>query len=193
VSPEQQRAPLVEAGAGLKASRILLASGGDPKLGSCDANKRGLVQVQASSKSTAFATAATLVFAIGCGGQTHSEGDAGGDDASADAPGDVGDDVVVFNGCTAANYVDRSAPTAMRVVTVGVSYIPRCMSIKVGQQVVFKGDVATHSMETDDLSGPFAGYATVGDEAFVNFPEAGYFAYFDQSNKSSTGVVRVVP
>lgn len=134
------------------------------------------------------------VLAAACGGQTSDDkpDTATPSDSAANASGDAAADVVVFNGCTASDYLDLSAATATRTVTVGATYSPRCITVKVGQQVVFKGDLKNHAMATDEADGPFAGYATVGDEAFVNFPRDGYFPYFDENNKASTGVVRAV-
>lgn len=103
---------------------------------------------------------------------------------SADAALDIPD----FNGCTAADYEDRSADDASRVISIvggGLTYSPKCLIIAAGQTVRWEGSLSAHPLapgRPDDAaagspSSPILETSTGKSVAF-SFAAAGTFPYY---------------
>ncbi len=128
---------------------------------------------------------ASLALSVGCGDYfvpVETERlNVGGDAAVA----------VTLNGCTAEDFVDRTAADAERVVGLGgergsggFSFAPKCMTVAIGQQVTFVGAFATHPL-TPGVPGNTRGgspgnpiqLTSSGTTTAVTFPRAGVFPY----------------
>jgi plastocyanin len=115
----------------------------------------------------------------------------------------------MVNGCTAADAVDRTKPTADRTVEFGpYYYAPHCIRIAAGQSVTFAAtegsSFAGHPLVGGEISGgtkvpdPSSPIPSLvdGSIADVPFPSAGTFPYYcDQHGVlfSMEGVVFVDP
>ncbi len=116
-----------------------------------------------------------------------------------------------FNGCTAAQFVDRTAASASRVVGYGgasgstlFSYSPKCITVAVGQTVTFTGGTSSNfgvhplgpGINGDATAGtagnPVPRMAT-GSDVTVTFTAAGTFPYVCEAHAAAgmVGVVRV--
>jgi len=131
--------------------------------------------------------------------------------AAASSCGDSSD--ADLNGCTAAQFVDRSAASASRVVGYGggggsaiFGYSPKCIIIAAGQTVTFAGGTNTN-FGVHPLGPGINGDATAGTagnpiprmadgstrDVTVTFPSAGTFPYVCEAHAAAgmIGVVRV--
>lgn len=110
----------------------------------------------------------------------------------------------VVNECT--SYVDRTAANADREITwdLGVAaQAERCMKIKVGQTVTFRGDFTMHPLkgQNGDFSDVFAtvdrqvlNRGAAGQEnAPIPFPAAGTFGFTCSVHNPMMGAIQVVP
>lgn len=111
---------------------------------------------------------------------------------------------VELNGCT--NYVDRTGVDAVRDITwdltVG-SKAERCMKVKVGQTVSFRGEFASHPLKDKGGNSPnlFSKAAELISNAGApgqeytpfEFKTAGTFGYVCGFHPSMTGAILVVP
>ncbi|HNN92117.1 MAG TPA: plastocyanin/azurin family copper-binding protein [Pseudomonadota bacterium] len=109
----------------------------------------------------------------------------------------------VYNGCNTADFVDRTATTAIRTVSFGVggfTYSPKCITIAAGQQVMFSGTFASHPLRPGVGSMATAGSpnnpimaTSTGTTASFTFPTAGMYPYNCQLHDGSgmNGVVKV--
>ena len=118
-----------------------------------------------------------------------------------------------FNGCSASQFVDRTANTAPRVISYGgangsgpYSYDPPCMTIAAGQNVTISGGTissfGTHPLSPGVPGNPDAGTprtpiprVTDGTvrEVMVDFPTPGTYPFFCELHGAGgmTGVVQV--
>jgi hypothetical protein len=107
-------------------------------------------------------------------------------------------------GCAKEDFVDRTEDNAERVVRfgneLGARYSPRCLSIAVGQSVVFEGPFATYSMgpgvpEHLTIGSPYNPINNVffNTRTAFTFPRAGDYIYSNRPNAAQgmTGLVRV--
>lgn len=109
----------------------------------------------------------------------------------------------VYNGCNTADFVDRTATTAIRTVTFGVggfTYSPKCITIAAGQQVMFSGTFTSHPLRPGVGATATAGSpnnpimaTSTGTTASFTFPTAGMYPYNCQLHDGSgmNGVVKV--
>lgn len=136
-----------------------------------------------------------------------------GDSTPTDTPNDAGP---TTNGCTAAMFVDRTAPAAARTVGFGgaegsgpFTYSPRCMTVAAGQTVTFTaGSTSTFGVHplspgTADAMGtqvdggsPNTPIPRVTDGNMrmvtVTFPTAGTYPYFCEFHAPGmAGVIQV--
>jgi plastocyanin len=107
-------------------------------------------------------------------------------------------------GCTEADFVVRTEASAERVVRfgneLGASYAPRCLSIAVGQAVVFEGPFNSYHMAPGlpasiSTGAPYNPIGNVFGNTRVEytFPRAGDFIYSNAPNaaRGMTGLIRV--
>lgn len=122
----------------------------------------------------------------------------------------------VYNGCTAAMFVDRTAASAARTVGFGgaegsgaLAYAPRCMTVSAGQTVTFTGSGPSafggHPLSPGVVSNgstpanPMGGSpgnpiprTTAGQMITVTFPTAGLYPYDCELHEPSmSGVILV--
>ncbi len=129
--------------------------------------------------------------------------------AATSSCGDGGD--ADLNGCTTAQFVDRTAASASRVVGYGgaggsavFGYSPKCITVAVGQTVTFTGGTSTnfgvHPLGPGTNGNATAGTAgnpiprmATGTDVTVTFPAAGTFPYVCEAHAAAgmVGVVRV--
>lgn len=109
-----------------------------------------------------------------------------------------------INGCT--SYVDRTDVNADRDISwdFGVANSPeRCMKIKVGQTVTFRGDFKAHPLkgqnggDNNPFGEAFDRIANPGvpDQEFtpMEFPSAGTFGFTCSLHPNMMGAIQVVP
>ena len=124
-----------------------------------------------------------------------------------------GDSDAEFNGCAEAQFVDRTAASASRVVGYGgaggstiFGYSPKCITIAAGQAVTFTGGTSSN-FGVHPLAPGTNGNATAGtagnpvprqasgsvSDVTVTFPSAGTFPYVCEAHAAAgmVGVVRV--
>ena len=109
-------------------------------------------------------------------------------------------DPTAINGCTPATAMDLTAAGASRqIVTVGNSYSPHCVRIKVGQSVTWTADFQVHPLSSGTpAGGPQAGSpittTTSGNSKMFTFPAAGNFGFWCQVHTTlMMGAVYVEP
>ncbi len=142
-------------------------------------------------------------------GTPQATPDAGGlADAGTDAgtPVDAGRPPMLcaatFAGCTA--FEDRTAAGAMRTITFGGNgpavYTPRCISVRVGQQVSFRGLMSDrfNDFPLEQACGPAnVVNLTAGNQANVQFTfaTAGRYGYQSpqRADAGMAGVIQVLP
>ena len=105
--------------------------------------------------------------------------DAGGHEAEAEIP--------AFNGCSADEYEDRSAPDDERAIAIaqrGLTYTPKCMIVAAGQRVRWEGNLSAHPLAPGHPDDPLAGSAgnpiepkASGSVAEFAFEAPGTFPY----------------
>lgn len=172
--PERRIAPaLLALGLGLVA---LAACSDDPAPGTEPASDAG------SSGSSGTPTGDA-----GGGGTADSGGTSSG--GANDAAAEAGPSV---NGCT--DYVDRTAEGADRELTwdfdIG-GQAERCMTVKVGQRVVFKGVLSVHPLAVTPEAGRTI--AETAEDATVTLDAAGTYAFVCTRHSQMNGAIRVVP
>jgi hypothetical protein len=101
---------------------------------------------------------------------------------------------LVVQGCEETAYVDRRAPAADRELAwiLSIASDPeRCMSITVGQSVVWTGNFNVHPLDPQggDTPNPITGTET----GAVVFTTPGTFGYVCGVHPSMKGAIRVVP
>jgi len=122
----------------------------------------------------------------------------GDDTPPASAPG--------LNGCSDADFIDRTAAGAERTVAFGTgaspfTYAPKCITVAAGQTVTFMGDLSVHplapgtspaAMSAGTAGNPIA-RTGAGTMARVTFAGAGTYPYFCELHYAGgmVGVVRV--
>jgi plastocyanin len=147
-------------------------------------------------------------------GEGESDGSSNGDSGYG-SPGDgsplgeAGDSApLVVEGCTVADFAanDHSDPADPRLVAAPADatpapFSPKCMRVKVGQTITWKGDLANHPLEFDvsGLGGPgtarfeLAGPDGSPNENSVTVLNAGTMAYHCAHHPSlMVGAVQVV-
>lgn len=150
----------------------------------------------------------------GSGAGGANDGGASQAGASADSAGQGGageepvDPIPNFNGCTAADYEDRSAANAERVIgiaTEGLTFTPSCLIIAVGQTVRFQGSLGSHPLAPGNPDHPEAGSADSpiiatdsGQSVDFTFENPGTFPYYCElhafgDGQGMAGVVHVRP
>lgn len=150
----------------------------------------------ASFTGCSSSTAATPADA----GPEASSGDAspGSDSSTSDAAGGSTQCMnTAFAGCT--TFEDRTADAADRTVTfMDFAYTPKCVRIKAGQSLLFKGDFDRHPLVTS--CGPTLAFdhRTGTTPASFVLPAAGRYGYYclDHGNAAGevmSGTVDVVP
>jgi plastocyanin len=155
-------------------------------------------------KSSIALLASGLLLAIGLGGQlgcssdtpAPTSTDAGtktDTGAATDSGSDTGTAVTSLNGCTAADYVDRTAATADRTVTWGFNQTPKCMKIAAGQRVTFNGDFTQHPLveKGGNTPNPFSSPQGSGGTRTVDFGVVGTYGYECAIHTSITGAILV--
>ena len=124
----------------------------------------------------------------GAGGSESEPGGAAGRAVSGGAGGS-GPEPPELNGCI--EYVDRTAPSALRTVLWDASIAfaaERCLKIRAHQDVVFDGDFDAHPLEPlgGDMPSPFSG-------GHWSFSRPGVFGYICSIHSEMTGAIWVVP
>jgi hypothetical protein len=100
----------------------------------------------------------------------------------------------VVQNCEANQYVDRTAPGADRSLPwdFGITTAPeRCMQVRVGQTVVWNGDLDVHPLggQGGDAPNPIS----LHQNGSVTFNSAGTFGFVCLSHSSMKGAIKVVP
>lgn len=123
-----------------------------------------------------------------------------------DAAAESGAAIPMFHQCTVPMYIDRSAPTAERLIEFGgatfpFSYSVPCMIISAGQTVRFQGSFLGHPLEHGvspadmDAGSPNNPIPRLSEGMMtdVTFPTAGTYPYFCQMHylAGMTGVIHV--
>lgn len=155
--------------------------------------------ITSKSIGRVLASRLSLLLVLGCGSDTTVAGarDAGSDrdgapTESRDTAAPVGEGgvpaIATFNGCTAADYIDRSEAGASRVVAIaaaGLSFTPKCMIIAAGQTVRWEGSLNAHPLEPGNAENPKAGSpnspiveASSGTSVEFKFGAKGTFPYY---------------
>jgi plastocyanin len=145
------------------------------------------------------------------GGETGGEGGTGGGSDAGSGAVDASHDAapLVVEGCAEADFAasDETAAGAARLVQVPTTptpapFTPRCMRVRVGQTVTFRGDLASHPLEFDVtlLGGPGTAKYTLGgpdgaaNENTVTVLNQGYVTYKCANHPTvMRGAVQVVP
>ncbi len=101
---------------------------------------------------------------------------------------------LVVQGCEETAYVDRRAPAADRELAwiLSIASDPeRCMTITVGQSVVWTGNFNVHPLDPQggDTPNPITGTET----GAVTFTAPGTFGYVCGVHPSMKGAIQVVP
>lgn len=147
---------------------------------------------------------------IGGGGSSDAgAAQAGTDSAGLGGAGEEPAEVILdFNGCTAADYEDRSDADAERIIgiaTQGLSFTPPCLTVAVGQGVRWQGSLGSHPLAPGNPDDPDAGspdspiIATdSGQSVEFTFNDAGTFPYYCVlhsfgDGQGMAGVVHVKP
>lgn len=117
----------------------------------------------------------------GSAGGAESDGGAGGGTASGGCPG--------YAGCN--TFTDG---TTITFPNVNDTYSPKCLRVRVGQQVTFSGDLADHPLQQS--CGPAANAISGGATATFTVP--GVYGYWCTDHGSSggsgmAGAIEVVP
>lgn len=122
------------------------------------------------------------------------------------APPEVDESLLSQNGCKPAAYEDRSGEDDDRAIAVakdGLVYTPKCLTIAVGQSVVWQGTLSAHPLAPGNPDDPEAGSpaspiaATAeGTSVEFEFQTAGSFPYYCAihsfgAGKGMAGVVHV--
>lgn len=110
----------------------------------------------------------------------------------------------VLNTC--GSYVDRTAADADREIKWDLSVggeAERCMTVKVGQTVSFRGNFTSHPLKAKGGDSPslfsqaadlVSNQGLAGEEYTpFEFKTAGTFGYVCEKHPSMTGVIRVIP
>jgi len=149
----------------------------------------------------------------GSGGQASSSGGQGSGGASASggsatASGGLSSAIADVNGCTPAMAEDRSGATAERKVqvgAVGLTFTPKCMTIKAGQSVSFEGTLAGHPLAPGNASSATAGSpnnpimrTATGSSVSFTFPTPGAYPFYCEyhssgAGKDMAGAIYVIP
>lgn len=103
----------------------------------------------------------------------------------------------VFAGCT--SFVDGTDPQADRTVTFqNYDYIPKCLAIRAGQTVTFKGNFYFHPLRTGCGPAPVldcrnTGVEDAGDNGVLAFTLTlpGLYGYYCLDHGSADGTVRM--
>jgi plastocyanin len=130
---------------------------------------------------------------LGCSSTTPTPATDAGGGSDTGSGSDTGAQPAALNGCTAADYVDRTAASADRTVTWGFDQTPKCMKIAAGQTVTFNGDFTQHPLvqKGGDVPNPFASPQGSGGVRTVAFSAAGTFGYECSIHASITGAIFV--
>ena len=148
----------------------------------------------------------------GAGGANDAGASQAGSNADSAGQGGAGaepaDPIPDFNGCTAADYEDRSALDAERIIgiaTEGLTFTPACLIIAVGQTVRWQGSLGSHPLAPGNPDHPDAGSAdspisatSSGQSVEFVFGKAGTFPYYCElhafgDGQGMAGVVHVRP
>jgi len=124
------------------------------------------------------------------------------------ADSEATDQIPTFNGCSPADYEDRSTANSERIIgiaTEGLTFTPRCLTILVGQSVRWQGSLSSHPLAPGNPDDPNAGSAdspivatSGGQSVEFTFGKAGTFPYFCElhsfaDGQGMAGVVHVKP
>ncbi len=124
---------------------------------------------------------------------------------STDVALDPFDDRSSFNDCSPFDFTmnDHTAAGDARIITFSydqtpVQYAPRCMKIKVGQTVTWKGDQHFHPLSPagGDIPTPITDDPNpMGTQRAIAFPNAGFFGFecFTHEAPAEYGAILVVP
>ena len=136
---------------------------------------------------------------IGAAGEPNG-GNSGAPNGNGGAAGqsEPADVIPDLNGCTTATYEDFGAADATRTIgiaTMGLSFTPKCMTIRVGQTVRWEGSLATHPLAPGNPDHPDAGSpnspiteTTTGSSAEFTFDSAGTFPYYCEVHSFGAGM-----
>jgi len=129
---------------------------------------------------------------------TSTDGDAGVTD---DTDGSTTETSVELNGCTAETYDDQTDDSAAREVIWDInvnSTKGKCMAIKEGQKVTFKGNFSSHPLKAQGGDSPNP-ISTKFDEAsgtvdFTGAKKDGVYGWICEAHGGAmTGAIYVVP
>jgi plastocyanin len=105
-----------------------------------------------------------------------------------------------LNGCVRADAVDLTAAAAdRRIEQIGISYMPECIRIRVGQSVTWNADFVAHPLSSGSPTGgpqpgsPITETITGSTKTFT-FPAEGVFGFWcEEHGAAMMGAVYVEP
>jgi plastocyanin len=115
--------------------------------------------------------------------------------------------LLALNGCKPSVYEDRSGENDDRSIAIakdGLVFTPKCLTIAVGQSVVWQGNLSAHPLAPGNPDDPEAGSpaspivsTSEGSRAEFAFPVAGTFPYYCAihafgAGRGMAGVVHVI-
>ena len=147
-----------------------------------------------------------LIAFAGCMGEGDPTDLDAPDSGSAAESGRATEPDVTLNGCSSDDYADRTADTAERVIAVaamGLTYTPRCTTIRTGQRVRWEGSLTAHPLAPGNPRDRGAGSpgnpiapTSSGREVEFEFPSEGDYPYYCTlhafgAGEGMAGVIRV--
>jgi plastocyanin len=102
-------------------------------------------------------------------------------------------DAQVVQNCQPNQYVDRTAPGASREITWDLSVVnapERCMKVRVGQTVLWNGDLGMHPLGGQGGDDP--SLITFHDNGSVTFTKVGTFGFHCLVHSVMIGAIMVV-
>lgn len=134
----------------------------------------------------------------GTGGSTEASGGAEGNSGGSMGSGGSGAPPGPVNFCT--EFLERMGDAEARVIPwdFGIGAAPeRCLRIRVGQSVTFRGPLSTHPLAGGgggDTPNPITGnYPEDAEEYAVEFPNVGLFGFECGDHTAMRGAIDVVP
>jgi plastocyanin len=137
---------------------------------------------------TFIASCSVALASVSCAGEGDGDSPAPDAGAAAHSDGTLPPEPEQFNGCSADDYEDFSADSAVRVIAIaamGLTYTPKCTIISPGQSVRWEGSLAAHPLAPGNPQDSAAGSddnpiepTSSGREVEFSFPNAGTFPYY---------------
>lgn len=147
-----------------------------------------------------------LVATLACIGEGDPTDLDAPDSGSAAESGSAAQPGLTLNGCSSEDYADRTADTAERVIAIaamGLTYTPRCTTIRPGQRVRWEGSLTAHPLAPGNPRDSNAGSpnnpiapTSSGREVEFEFPSEGSYPYHCTlhafgAGEGMAGVIRV--